>query len=383
MINKQRLALDFKPDNDLKGREMDCKELLKKFMTKFAPSGYEKEMAYCFRDHMAEYADEVVIDRIGNVIARFGDAEPSCPRVMAFAHLDQLGFIVRRIEPDGFIQVDRLGGIPEKVLPGLNVRILAKQGEYIDGVFGSKSHHAAGPEEKYKVDVVTSQFIDIGARSGEEVRKLGIDIGCPAIYRPFAQDLQGEFVSGTAVDDRGGLVALLAAAGELKKNRPKAAVYLVGTVWEEFNLRGAMIAARTCKPDISISLDVVLTGDTRDLSGRYETVCGNGPSLILYSFHGRGTLNGTLPHQGLIDLAERTAREDDIPLQRFASLGILTDSSYAQLEGTGAAAIELGFPVRYTHTPAEVVHSGDIKQLGRLVAGMVKRVAGNFPINRY
>lgn len=362
---------------------MDCKALVREFMSKFGPSGYEKEVAHCFRDKMLPFADAVAIDRVGNVIARFDGTDPSAPGVMAFAHLDQLGFIVRRIEKDGFIQVDRLGGIPEKVLPGLNVRILTRRETFVDGVIGNKSHHASAAEDKYKVDPVTSLFLDIGARSADEVRELGVDIGCPAGYLPFSQELANDFVSGTSMDDRGGLAALVVAAEKLKARRPKATTHLVGTVWEEFNLRGAMIAARTCKPDITISLDVVLAGDTRDLAGRYEAVCGQGPSLVLYSFHGRGTLNGALPHKGLVDLADRAASEDEIPLQRFASLGILTDTSYAQLEGMGMASVELGYPARYTHTPVEVANIRDIERLGLLLAGMIGRVDGGFPLNRY
>lgn len=362
---------------------MEVKALLKEFMGKFAPSGYEKEMAYCFRDHIAALADDVSIDRVGNVIARFDGSDPVAPSVMAFAHLDQLGFIVRKIERDGFVQVDRLGGIPEKVLPGLNLCILARDGRHVAGVFGNKSHHAAVAEEKYKVDPVTSLFIDIGASSADEVRARGVDVGCPVTYAPFAQELSDDHVSGTAVDNRGGVVALMVAAERLKRSRPKSTVYLVGTVWEEFNLRGAMMAARTCKPDISISLDVVLAGDTRDLGGRYDVRCGAGPALVLYSFHGRGTLNGTLPHQGLADLADRVAAEDKIPLQRFASLGILTDSSYAQLEGAGAASLEIGFPARYTHTPVEVANVRDIERLGELLAGMIARIDSGFSLNRY
>lgn len=362
---------------------MDYKALLRELMEAFGPSGYEKEVAYLFRDRIKEFADDVTIDRIGNVIARFEGTDPSSPRIMAFAHLDQLGFIVRKIENDGYIQVDRLGGIPEKVLPGLNIRILAKTGGYVDGVFGNKSHHAAAAEEKYKADPVTELFIDIGASSADAVRALGVDVGCPAGYRPHSQELQGDFVSGTSVDDRGGLTALIVAAAKLKAKRPKSTVYLVGTVWEEFNLRGAMIAARTCKPDITLSLDVVLAGDTRDLAKRYDVACGKGPALILYSFHGRGTLNGTLPHKGLADLAERTAEEEGIPLQRFASLGILTDSSYAQLEGHGMASLELGYPARYTHTPVEVADINDIVRLGELAAGMASRIDAGFQLNRY
>ncbi|MDR1611411.1 MAG: M20/M25/M40 family metallo-hydrolase [Planctomycetota bacterium] len=362
---------------------MDYKKLLRDFMGKFGPSGYEKEIAYLLRDTLSGLADSVAVDRIGNVIATFAGSDPECPSAMIFAHLDQLGFIVRRIEPDGFIQVDRLGGVPEKVLPGLNLRILTKRGGYVDGVFGNKSHHAAGADEKYRVDPVTSLLVDIGAGSAGEARALGVDIGCPATYLPFSQELAGDFVSGTAVDDRGGLVALAVAAARLKGKRPRATVHLVGTVWEEFNLRGAMIAARSCRPDIAISLDVVLAGDTPDLGRRYEAACGKGPALVLYSFHGRGTLNGTLPHAGLIELAERAAAEEEIPLQRFAALGILTDNAYAQLEGMGMAAVELGFPARYTHTPVEVANVQDIVALGELAAAMAGRIGSDFPLNRY
>lgn len=362
---------------------MTYTKLLRKFMEEFGPSGYEKEVAHSFKAEMELYADNVSIDRMGNVIACFNGTDPDSPGVMAFAHLDQLGFIIRKIEPDGYIQVDRLGGIPEKVLPGLNVRILTRKGTYIDGVFGNKSHHASLPEDKYKVDFVTSLLIDIGARSEAEVEELGISIGCPVTYKPYSQDLQNGFVSGTAIDNRGGLTALVIAARQLKEKRPASTVYLVGTVWEEFNLRGAIFAARACKPDITISLDVVLTGDTHDLKNRYDITCGKGPAVLLYTFHGRGTLNGTIPHQGLVDLAHRAADEEGIPLQRFAGLGILTDTSYVQLEGQGMAAVELGFPTRYTHTPVEVVDIQDIIQLGDLLAAMLHRIDSSFDLNRY
>jgi putative aminopeptidase len=152
---------------------------------------------------------------------------------------------------------------------------------------------------------------------------------------------------------------LVYIANLLKKEQPRSTVYLVGTVWEEYNLRGAIIAARACKPDIAIALDVVLAGDTPDLKNRFEVFLGKGPALMMYNFHGRGTLNGTIPHKGLTDLAMSAAKQLNIPLQRFAAVGILTDSSYVQLEGNGIAALELGFPARYAHTPTEIC---DIKE---------------------
>ena len=107
---------------------MSSKEILKEFMLTSAPSGYESEMAYKLKAHLEQYSPEVTLDRVGNVIAKVTGTDPSLPRAMIFGHMDQLGFIVRKVEEDGFIQVDRLGGIPEKVLPGLELVIRSEDG---------------------------------------------------------------------------------------------------------------------------------------------------------------------------------------------------------------------------------------------------------------
>lgn len=362
---------------------MSSKEILKEFMLTSAPSGYESEMAYKLRDRLAQYCGEVSIDRVGNVIAKVPGRDPTLPRAMVFGHMDQLGFIVRKVEEDGFIQVDRLGGIPEKVLPGLELVIRSEDGKWHPGVFGPKAHHATPAEEKYKVDLVTSLFIDVGAASAQEVHEMGIYVGCPVVYKPAFQELRGSRVSGTAVDNRGACAALVEMARQFKEEPPSCDVYLVGTVWEEFNLRGAMMAARTVKPDIAISLDVTLAGDTKDLSSKFEDLMGEGPCVHLYSFHGRGTLNGTIAPEPMFRLAKRTAAELGSPLQRFASLGILTDSAYIQLEGMGVACLEMGFPARYTHTPVEVCDVRDIDALATLCAGMMRRVDKDFQVSRY
>ena len=105
--------------------------------------------------------------------------------------------------------------------------------------------------------------------------------------------------------------------------------------------------------------------------------------MQLYSFHGRGTLNGTLPHMPMFELCKRTAGEEGLPLQRFASLGIVTDAAYLQLEQEGVACLEMGFPARYTHTPIEVCDVSDLETLSRLVAGMARRVDEHFQLSRY
>jgi putative aminopeptidase FrvX len=361
---------------------LDIVNLLRKYMLTPSPSGYEGEMAHALADDFRPFCDEVWLDRNGNCIGKVQGSGSGIPRAMVFAHIDQLGFIVRKVEADGFLRLDRLGGIPEKVLPGLQLLIRSEDGQWHPGVIGSKSHHTASAEEKYRVEKVTELFVDLGAKSAEAVHDKGIYTGCPAIYRPSFLNLADGRVSGTAVDNRGGCTCLVDIAEQLSRDRPPGDVYLVGTVWEEFNLRGAMLAARTVKPDIAISLDVTLAGDTRDLSDHFDNVLGKGPSVELYSFHGRGTLNGTLPHEGLFRLAKEKAAAIGCPLQRFAALGILTDTSYIQLEGGGVACLEMGFPARYTHTPVEVCDVNDLASLSRLVAAMMRGVDKNFKLDR-
>lgn len=368
---------------DLGEKIMNTYEVLEKLCLAPAPSGYEKNAAKVFSGELEQYVDRIQLDRMGNVIGVIEGTDKSSPPAMIYAHMDQLGFIVRCIEPDGFLQIDRLGGIPEKALPALDLYIRTKDGTFIPGVIGNKAHHAASAADKYKVDEVTSLFVDIGARSAEEARALGVEIGNPAVYKPCFTRLSGERICGTSLDDRGGLAALLVAAELLSKKRPASDVYIVGTIWEEFNIRGAAFAARMIKPDVAIGLDVVLAGDTPDLKSRYQDIVGKGPTVNMYCFHGRGTLNGMIPHEGLVSLAEKAADAEGIPHQRFASLGIITESAYVQMENLGVACLDMGFPARYTHTPAETCSMTDIVDLGRLVAATVSALTPQFDKYRF
>lgn len=362
---------------------MSILELLQEFMCIEALSGYESKMAAAFRDHLRPYCKDIRVDKAGNVIGHFPSAVVSAPKVMVFAHLDNLGFVVRKIEDGGLIQVDRLGGIPEKVLPGTNLRLRTVDGEYVDGVFAVKSHHATKPSEKYVVDFVTDLFVDVGAASKDEVLAMGVRIGSPAMYRPSVTKLAGNRISGTFVDNRGGCAALIEIARQIGGKSLPCEVYIVGTVWEEYNLRGALIAARSIQPDFAICLDVSLAGDTPDTVKAFEDALGRGPCVTLYNFHGRGTLNGTIAHEGLYKLALRCADENSIPLQEFSALGMLTDNAYVQFENEYVACIDLSFPARYTHSPVEICDVSDLENLAALTAAMLEKINGEFSPSRY
>ena len=254
---------------------MSWRELLKEMCLIPAVSGYEARLANFLVQAFAPYADEVSIDRVGNVIARITGTDPAAPTVMVFAHRDQLG-LVGKITADGFLRVERLGGVPEKVLPGLVVQILSETGKTVSGVIGVKSHHLSPLEEKYRVLPYQELYFDFGAKSSAEVQELGIEVGTPVAYEPAFTVLQNGRVAATSLDDRGGCATLVRLAAAAAAQRPAATLYLVGTVQEEFNLRGAQVAAQVLKPDLAIALDVMVAGDTPDLADRLDLRLGGG-----------------------------------------------------------------------------------------------------------
>lgn len=361
---------------------MKTSEVLQELMMIPAPAGYEHEMAEKMKAYFERYCDTVEIDLLGNCIGMINGKNEKLPKVMVFGHMDSLGMIVRKVEDNGYIRVDRLGGLPEKVLPGTEFMIRSEDGIWYPTVLGPKSHHITPVEEKYTVDKIGTLALDVGAMSRTEVEEMKIYVGCPVVYKPRVNVLRNGRVSGTTIDNRGACACLIRLAELLSKNRPECTVALVGTVQEEFNLRGAMMAARTVNPDIAISLDVALAGDTVDLKGYFDAKLGGGPCVQLYTFHSRGTLNGNLAHEPLFRLIKDTANRHNIPIQRTTGLGMLTDAAYIQLEGKGVAVMDLGFATRYTHTPVETCDPEDIEQLAKLVSCVTLEIDEQFSLGR-
>ena len=184
------------------------------------------------------------------------------------------------------------------------------------------------------------------------------------------------------MDNRSGCAALLVLARLLREQPAPQPVTLVATVWEEFNLRGAMMAARTVKPSWAIGLDGGAAGDTPDFKGFNAVKLGGGPTLTLYNFHGRGTLNGMIPHPAMVRLMEEAAQSAGITPQRSAMIGGLTDASYLQLEGEGIPSVDVGVPRRYTHGPNESLDLADIEALCRWVHRACLTDLEHFDFNR-
>jgi putative aminopeptidase len=341
-------------------------------------SGYETRVRKRLRAEMEALGFETTTDRLGNLIATLDGKGPS---VMLFAHMDQLGFVVRKIEANGFIRLERLGGVPERALASQEMLICIGEGLDVPAVIANKSHHATMPDEKYRVVPYAELYLDAGFRSAVDARKAGVDVGSPVVYAPRAIDLANGHLCGTSIDDRAACAVMVEVARALKGTEHPT-IHFVFSVQEEFNLRGALTAAQVLRPDIAIQLDLILATDTPDMGARGDVRLGGGPAMSMFSFHGRGTLNGTIPHPSLVQLFDSTASSQNITLQRSAHIGALTDSSYVQLVGQGVAAIDIGFPCRYTHSSLEVCDPADLEQLTQMLVTALGAITPGFDLDR-
>lgn len=337
-------------------------------------SGHEQRVARYIAGELQRLRLEWRCDRLGNLVTSF-PGDPDQPSVMLFTHMDQLGFIVRKVEADGRLRLERLGGVPERALAAQAVIICGREGD-VPGVIGNKSHHATQPAEKYSVVPYADLSVDAGFSTADEVRAAGIEIGAPVVYAPRVLELAKDRIAGTSVDDRAGCSVMLELAERwTDRSAIGPTVHLVWSVQEEFNLRGVLPMAHSLAPDIAVQIDLMLTSDTPETADRGEMVLGGGPGMSLYSFHGRGTLNGIIPHPRLVAWMEAAAAEAGLPLQRSAQTGVLTDLSYVQFQGDlGVACIDVGYPMRYSHSALEVVDLRDLEALTTLLQQALKSV---------
>ena len=336
-------------------------------------SGHETRVRDYLNDLLKQHELKTKTDILGNLICTL-QGDEKLPSVILFAHMDQLGFMVKKIDENGYIRVERVGGVPEKALLSQDVVIVNNKQELIEGVIANKSHHATQQNEKYTVNKINEIYIDAGFKSKREALRNGINIGSPVTYAPYYKSLKNNNVCGSSIDDRAGCAVILSAAKSLNKSKNRPTVHIVFSVQEEFNLRGILPVIYTLKPNIAVQVDLTLTSDTPDMINSSDVHLGKGPCISLFSFHGRGTLNGVIPHPAIVELFEKTAKNKKINLQRSVASGILTDASYVQFANEGIASIDVGFPMRYSHSSREVCNLNDLIDLKNLLVAVINKI---------
>lgn len=337
----------------------ELRRLLRELTGVSRPPGSEGEAAEWVATQLPDV--QFTTDRNGQLAGRFGpDGDVG---LLLSAHLDEVGLVVSRVDADGFVRVLRVGGVPERVLPGTHVRLLGRDGP-VPGVVGVKSHHLTPPEEKYKAQPAEELYVDVGLPGARAVLDAGILVGTRVTYEPAWTELGGGRIAAKGLDDALGVVALIEVARELSRRPPPRPVVVGFTTQEEFHVRGALSLALAHRPAALVNIDVSPATDTPDLAGRHSPVLlGGGPVMNVMSFHGRGTLGGLIPNDRLVGLLEDTARVSGIHMQREAIIGLITDAAFVPMSTPqGVACASLGIPCRYTHSPVETAHLQDLDQ---------------------
>ncbi|MBC8536663.1 M42 family metallopeptidase [Feifania hominis] len=323
-------------------------------------------------EHFAPLGGEVSVDTLGNVTCAFSCGRENARRLLVFAHTDEIGFVVTKVEQNGFLRIQRMGGVNTSVLAGIRVTILGERGD-VTGNLGVCSHHVMPPELKGVIPDVSKLYIDIGAASAEEVYERGVDVGCFVTYEKNFTELSEHLVSGKALDDRAGCAILLHYAERIAALRQAGQlhwdVYVVACVQEEFNVRGILPRVREIRPDASIGIDICVAHDTPELEGKAPIRLGGGPAVTFVNFHGRGTLAGVLPDEKLQRALLDTCRREKIPFQREVVIGLITENAFIGFENAGVAVANVSYPCRYSHSPIETVDLRDLEGMVSLLAG--------------
>jgi endoglucanase len=340
--------------------------LLQELTEAHSVSGHEDEVRAIFVDELEE-CGELSSDRNGSVFCETGKDRP---RVLVAGHMDEVGFMVQNITPDGFVQFVALGGWWEHNLLSQRVEILTRGGDKVLGVIASCPPHFLPEAQRRQVMNIDQMFIDIGAESARDVvENFGVALGDPiapvAGFTPLARE---DWFMAKAFDNRVGMAGTIQAGQILAHSQHPNRLILCGTVQEEVGLRGARTAANHAQPDVAIILEGPPADDT---PGSSRATCqgrlGGGVQIRLFD-------PSAIANPRLARLAIETAREEGIPHQVTVRRSGGTDAGSFHLANDGIPCVVLGVPARYIHSHNAIIDVNDYLNLLALTIALVRRL---------
>lgn len=341
----------------------ESKKFIYKYLNTASPTGFEASGQQVWLDYIKPFVDTHFTDNYGTAVGVINpDAEF---KVVIEAHADEISWFVNYITPEGYIYVRRNGGSDHMIAPSMRVNIHTDE-KVIPGVFGWPAIHVRkdGKEEAPTLDNI---FIDVGARTKEEVEKMGIHVGCVITFQDELTELNDKFYSGRALDNRVGGFMIAEVARLLHESQVKLpfGLYIVNAVQEEIGLRGASMIAARIKPQVAIITDVChdTTAPMYNKVTSGDLAAGKGPVLTY----------GASVHKKLLDLIIKSAKKREINFQRSAAsrvTGTDTDAFAYSNEGVPSALISL--PLKYMHTTVETASKQDIQQVILLIKGFLE-----------
>jgi putative aminopeptidase FrvX len=334
---------------------------LKNYISNASPVGFETGGQKLWLEYLKPYVDSHFADPYGTAVGVINPQHPF--KVVIEAHADEISWYVNYITAEGLIYLKRNGGVDHQVAPAQRVIIHGNKGP-VKAVFGWPAIHTRinSAEQKEPHPRIDNLWLDCGARNKKEIAALGIHIGAVVTYRDGFDELAHNNYIGRAFDNRIGGFMIAEVVRLLKENKKKVpyGLYVVNAVQEEIGLRGAEMIARRIKPNVAIVTDVTHDTTTPMINKMIEgdVLCGKGPSLSY----------APAVHNKLLKLVEDVAAKNKIPVQwRALSRSTGTDTDSFAYSNDGCPSVLISIPLRYMHTPVELLHKDDIENTIRLM----------------
>lgn len=319
-------------------------------------SGYESSIASLVIERFKTITDEVHCDTFGNVYAlRKGNGQRG--KLMLTAHMDEIGLIVNKIDPRGFLSFTSIGGVDQKNL--LSQEVLVHGRQTIPGIIGSLPPHLLQSGDSDQAIKMEDMTIDVGL-SLEKIKEV-IQIGDVITLRRDTYPLLNNVIAGKSLDDRAGVVVMMVCLEELAHLKHSHDVIAVATTQEEVGVRGAFTSAYTLNPDLAVAIDVT-HASTPDTKGQTTIDLGKGPVIAL----------GPNIHPAIYRHFSETAQEHRLPIQLEPISGASgTDAWAIQVSQAGIPTGLLSIPLRYMHTTVETLDLQDVLNSGKLLAHFI------------
>ena len=344
-------------------------QLLDKLLRVAAPSGHEEPAAAAWREE-ASFAT-LSADGLGSSIARIGEGEPLLAVV---GHIDEIGLAVTHIDEKGFLYFSPIGGWDPQVLVGQRVAVRTREGT-VPGVVGRKPIHLLEPEQRKKVVELKGLHIDVGAADRDEAAGL-VRIGDPVTIAAEPVRLAGDRLISRAMDNRlGAYVALEALRRCHERGSPSGSFAAIAAVQEEIGLFGARTSAFQVRPDLALAVDVTHATDAPGVEAKQigEHPLGSGPAI------GRGSTLSPKLFELLVETAEEAGIEHTIAASGRSTS---TDADAIQISRSGIPTGLVSIPLRYMHSPVEMVDLGDVEATVELIAAFAARLQAGVDLSR-
>lgn len=341
----------------------DSFDFLKTLIETISPSGFEEEAIRLWKKRTKDFCDSVQSDVHGNGIAVLNKKKSL--RLMLAGHIDEIGYMVKYIDKEGYIYFSTIGGIDLHLVPGQRVWIKTQKG-IVNGVVGKKPIHLLEAEERKRVVGIEQLWIDLGAQTDTAVKEM-VRIGDPVVPAVGLTALQNDIVAARGFDDKAGAFVVSETVRLLAAEKCNCAVYGVATVQEEIGLRGAQTSCYGVSPDIGIAIDVAFATDFPGMDKKKsgEIKIGGGPVIA----------RGPNINPKVFEMLVAAACEEKIPYQIQGASGATgTDANAIQLTKAGVATGLVSIPLRYMHTPVELLSLSDIENTAQLLKAFAMRL---------